>query len=963
MKRLATYVMTLMLTGMVAFAEDVSSSITFSEQLNGGAMSPTLTLGDGSITLEFSQGEGTTEPQYYTNGNALRVYKYNTIRVSTLNEAVIKSVKFIHPTHGYSFKPYGGTLGNTEYDLFANGLVKPNAGGTCIHDGDKTSTWTSSADNQVTQVTFTLGNIAVTRIAEMEIVTDGGEMYSLQAPTIEPNGGDITSADYITISSGTPMQVGIRYTIDGTDPKNGGEEYMGAFTLSESATVRARAYSVNEFHEYTWGYMSQATFNVYQLVTSVAQYNSLPNGTNVQFDCDLYAVYQNDRYLYVRDDNYDILLVYGNVGNSYENGLRIAAGARGTKTDYSGLTELTGPSNFASGVGGGNTYWPDVTTPVSSLTASSQSQLYRLQGTVKDITTVSNRAAFTLVGESDGAEILVYNRFGLDFSTLREGELLAVDGFVALYNGALQFYPYSLIRDENQITFSPQGGTYYGTQTVYANYELVAGEPFGITLWGKYDDGTTISANADDGSVSMAKSGWAIAKMHYYSSNFAREMDYTDSVRFEIIQPINFSFDPSFENQEYYNRPITVHITATQGDEPFTGVIYYSLTGDTTTANASVYNPKVGIYLSESSNIAVWASDENGNKFFAYAYYNVEDMGPAYFDMMIDPQEGTYYGRKTLNISVSVDNASLTRGTWKLEYADGSSTSGEFVNESVSNVILDKSCKLILDYEYWDGNYEVTHNVKDTLEYTILSPLKITFDPAAGKYSGTQNVYVGFEIQDPNSYFGFNSRSWTMYYDDGTIYTGNFDDNETVEVHGSGSLQVEANCYDEVGNITYADSARYEILQPTLTVIPEPGTYYGELTPKVVVENIDYEYEVRYSIRYDDGDIEAPNYNPWNDGVTAVKKSGMLYVMVIWYDETGMQHYLSKDRLHYTIMPEVQNDINQDGQMDVSDVVVLSSLVMGEGVNYYNKNMADVNGDGEVNVTDVVALANKTMGE
>ena len=56
MKRLATYVMALMLTGMVAFAEDVSSSITFSEQLNGGAMSPTLTLGDGAITLEFSQG-------------------------------------------------------------------------------------------------------------------------------------------------------------------------------------------------------------------------------------------------------------------------------------------------------------------------------------------------------------------------------------------------------------------------------------------------------------------------------------------------------------------------------------------------------------------------------------------------------------------------------------------------------------------------------------------------------------------------------------------------------------------------------------------------------------------------------------------------------------------------------------------------------------------------------------------
>ena len=440
---------------------------------------------------------------------------------------------------------------------------------------------------------------------------------------------------------------------------------------------------------------------------------------------------------------------------------------------------------------------------------------------------------------------------------------------------------------------------------------------------------------------------------------------YDDYRMYDIMLNItvgNILFSYDLSQEETYFRPMTLHITATEGTGPFAGEIYYSLTGDITPANASVYNSEVGIPISEPTTLAVWAFDAAGIQCEDYPHFEVYDYGPAWFELAIDNPAGTYYGRKGVSGWASGDNAFLREGTWKVLFTDGTSTEGEFENDGF-NVVMDKSGKLMLDYTYWDENYQESHNVKDTLEYTILPPLKITFDPAAGKYSGTQNVYVGFEVMDPNSYFGFNSRSWTMYYDDGTIYTGNFDDNETVEVHGSGSLQVEANCYDEVGNITYADSARYEILQPTLTVIPEPGTYYGELTPKVVVENIDYEYEVRYSIRYDDGDIEAPNYNPWNDGVTAVKKSGMLYVMVIWYDETGMQHYLSKDRLHYTIMPEVQNDINQDGQMDVSDVVVLSSLVMGEGVNYYNKNMADVNGDGEVNVTDVVALANKTMGE
>ncbi len=433
-------------------------------------------------------------------------------------------------------------------------------------------------------------------------------------------------------------------------------------------------------------------------------------------------------------------------------------------------------------------------------------------------------------------------------------------------------------------------------------------------------------------------------------------------IMLNIIEDGDITFSYDLSQEETYSRTVTLHITATEGNGPFTGVIYYSLDGDTVTANASIYNPEVGIPISEPTTVSVWAFDSSGIRCEDYPHFEVYDYGPAWFELSIDPQAGTYYGRRGVSGWVSGDNAFLREGTWKVVYNDGTSLEGEFENESFY-VIMDKSGKVMLDYTYWDDNYQESHSVKDTLEYTILPALEITFDPAAGKYSGTQNVYVGFEVKDPSSYFGFNSRTWTMYYDDGTIYTGNFDDNETVEVHGSGSLQVEAYCYDEVGDITYADSARYEILQPTLTVIPEPGTYYGELIPKVVVENIDYDYELTYSIRYDDGDIEAPNYNQWIDGVTSVWKSGMLYLRVIWYDETGEQHYLSKDRLRYVIMPAVQDDINQDGTMDVADVVTLATLAMGETPNYYNAGMVDVNDDGSVDVSDVVKLANKTMGE
>ncbi|MBR1543460.1 MAG: hypothetical protein IJ626_01030 [Muribaculaceae bacterium] len=958
MKRLFTYVCAVMLA-MLAYAQ--TSSVTFSESLANGDKNPTVNLG-GELTITFSKANGTTDPQYYSNGNALRVYKYNSIMVQTLNEATIKSISFVHPSYGYAFKPYNTSSTQKEKDLIDLGLVVPDVqGSTCVYDGNVTSTWTGPATHGVTHVTLTLGNIAVTRITSMVIETEGGETYSLETPMIEPTGGEITTDTYIIFTPTSYFRGGLRYTLDGTDPKYGGEEYTGAFTLQNDATVSVRGYSVDDFGEYTWSGLAQTTFTVRHTVNSVAEYNALPTGTRVEFTCNMYAVYQSGSYLYLRDDNGDIILVYGNVGQTYENGYRIQSNIIGTKSDYSGLTELTSPDNFSSGVGGGNTAWPEGVTIISSLTADNQSQLFAIQGRAKDITTISGKAAFTLVDLQDESEILVYNRFGIeDFSKVKEGDYVGAHGFLAIYNGALQFYPYYLPYEENGIEFTPQGGTYNEPQTVYANYSTVSGEPFGITLSAKFDDGTTGTVNDDNGGIYVDRSGWVYATMRYYSSAFSMELTYTDSARYEILLPITFSYD--LDLKEVYYRPMTLHITAAQGDTPFTGIIYYNLQGDTTTANASIYNPEVGIRLTEPTTLAVWAFDTAGNRYENYPYFEVYDYGPAYFDMSIQPEAGVYYGRKMVYASASGDNAFLREGTWKVLFEDGTSAEGEFNDNGYCSVVMDKTGKLILDYTYWDDNYQESHNVKDTLEYTILPALKITFDPAAGKYSGTQNVYVGFEVQDPSSYFGFESRNWTMYYDDGTIYTGNFDDNETVEVHGSGSLQVEAYCYDEVGNITYADSARYEIVQPTLTIIPEPGTYYGALTPKIEVENIDYDYELRYSIRYDDGEIVGPNYDPVPEEGFTITKNGMVYVSVIWYDETGMQHYLSKDRLYYEIKPAVQDDINQDGAIDVADLTLLSSLVMGDSVNYYNSAMVDVNGDGIVDVTDVVALANKIMG-
>jgi uncharacterized delta-60 repeat protein len=61
-------------------------------------------------------------------------------------------------------------------------------------------------------------------------------------PAISPAGGIYVSAQQLTITAGTAGGQ-IRYTLDGTDPTSGSALYAGPFTLSYSATVKAKTFA------------------------------------------------------------------------------------------------------------------------------------------------------------------------------------------------------------------------------------------------------------------------------------------------------------------------------------------------------------------------------------------------------------------------------------------------------------------------------------------------------------------------------------------------------------------------------------------------------------------------------------------------------------------------------------------------------------------------------------------------
>lgn len=54
-------------------------------------------------------------------------------------------------------------------------------------------------------------------------------------------------------------------------------------------------------------------------------------------------------------------------------------------------------------------------------------------------------------------------------------------------------------------------------------------------------------------------------------------------------------------------------------------------------------------------------------------------------------------------------------------------------------------------------------------------------------------------------------------------------------------------------------------------------------------------------------------------------------------------------------------DVNEDGDINVKDVVAVSSYIMDNNPWPFNKDIADTNGDGEINVKDVVGISNYIM--
>ncbi|MGM9839746.1 MAG: hypothetical protein ACI307_06720 [Sodaliphilus sp.] len=184
------------------------------------------------------------------------------------------------------------------------------------------------------------------------------------------------------------------------------------------------------------------TAKEYASATSIADWISKAAASDdiFRFDCPLYVTAQSGRYLWVRDDAGDPLLVYGSIGDYY-NGQQFEAGSlAGSYALYQGMAELASPTVIKP-VLGADYDVPEKTLPVemtvSQITKNDYSKFVKLKHVF--FNTTDN----TVVGDDAATLPFFAGRFSFTVpEDINDG--YNVTGVIELYKDKAQICPISV---------------------------------------------------------------------------------------------------------------------------------------------------------------------------------------------------------------------------------------------------------------------------------------------------------------------------------------------------------------------------------------------------------------------------------------------------------------------------------------------------------------------------------------
>ena len=190
---------------------------------------------------------------------------------------------------------------------------------------------------------------------------------------------------------------------------------------------------------------------------SLANINTLDDGTEFQFTTEAYVQYQWGNYLWLMqlDDDYYAYaaMVYGDVGRTYQVGAVIPAGWTGVKTTYKGLVEITNPTHFKNATSLVDDMFtePFDMTGYMSYIESDHYENMRVKFNGISLSEIDDSGNFTITSyEKDENENPItvtmagYNKFGIDYPAIDPAEKYNIDGMVTIYNNNYQIYPITI---------------------------------------------------------------------------------------------------------------------------------------------------------------------------------------------------------------------------------------------------------------------------------------------------------------------------------------------------------------------------------------------------------------------------------------------------------------------------------------------------------------------------------------
>lgn len=416
------FLLTLLCLLCITMINAAEATITFSEKGYANAEEVVTVAVDNNITLTFDKGSNSNTPKYYNTGAAMRVYGGGTMTV-TGNGVVISSVTMV--------------TGSGNYVVNAASTV---SAGTLAVEG---STATISNVNG-NEVVFTQGGTTGhVRIVSLTVVYVAGDANAVFPPTISPKGGEYVEGDKVGVTIAGATGQDLYYTLN-SDDIGEAEEYTGE-TLEITSNTTVYAWASNGT---TTSEAATATFNFTAPLGNIAAFYALDKDKAAKFISPLTAVYQNGNNLIVKDDS-GVMLIYGNVGQTYNNGDVIVAGVRGTVSEYGGNKQLSpNADSFTAGVAG--TAVVPVKKTVTELASCAFLDYVKLEGVYFTLDEGKTRN-YTV---SDGTNsFAAYNQFNITIEGLAEGVTYNVEGFVSSYNGNAQLQPVSItVADASGIT-------------------------------------------------------------------------------------------------------------------------------------------------------------------------------------------------------------------------------------------------------------------------------------------------------------------------------------------------------------------------------------------------------------------------------------------------------------------------------------------------------------------------------